>query len=130
MHIENDKGVNVAALTCGLNVTDDLIKAWGQGGVELYHELSDWADIVTTEEGILAMLLEEQDEGWPGVFVYEVTEELGAHLRPIIMADDAVTKEYVLTKTRELVCTFCRSASNTERITAMYLRLSGVGRRP
>ena len=126
MHITCDKGVNAAALTEGLRITSKLLKDWGMGCVELYQCISAWAAVITMEEHCLASALKESEYGWPGVFAYEVTEELGAQLRRKIKNGDLPSEQEVLERTRIQIARFCDSCDVTERdkIVSAYLEES------
>lgn len=124
MHITSDKGVNVAALTSGVRITNKLLHTWGMGCVELYQAISEWADIVTQEEDCLSKVLAEEETGWPGVFAYEVTESVGADIRRSIKAGTVPDDEYVREWTRLAIISFCRNAENPLAVTAAYRALS------
>lgn len=99
MHITNNHGVNVAALTCGIRVTDKLLKRWAEGAVELYSAISEWASIVTAEEVCLSNAINATGADWGGVFAYEVTEQVGADIRRMINEGDDVTPAWIQTRT-------------------------------
>lgn len=124
MHITNDAMVNTAALTAALDVHHgDLLARWGDGCVELYQEIGEWADVVTKEEEYLSEAIDRYDDGWPGVFAYEVTEEVGMEIRRAILAGHEVCNTRVQRKTREYIQAFCRNCDN-EGVVAYYLALS------
>ena len=129
MHITSDKGVNAIALSAGVNITNELLDKWGMGCVELYHAISEWADIVTQEEDCLSKVLAEEETGWPGVFAYEVTESVGADIRRSIEVGTVPTDECVREWTRLAIISFCRNAENPLAVTAAYRELSDTALR-
>lgn len=78
MHMTNTL-TNAVAITSGFGkFNDKVLDIWGQGCVELYTELAIVAKEVQRWEDGLARAL--GDDGFPGVFAYEVSEEVGAYL--------------------------------------------------
>lgn len=54
--------------------SDDLFHAWGAGGVELHDRM---ADLAILDAQLCNALYHVCEAGFPGVYLYEVTEELG-----------------------------------------------------
>lgn len=107
MHITNNALTNAAAIAAAININGALIDAWGEGCVELYGQIGEWATIVTEEENLLSEALDALDDGWPGVFAYEVTEEVAVKIREALLAGDMPKPEQVREWVRELIITFC-----------------------
>jgi hypothetical protein len=124
MHITADKGVNVAALTSALRINDKLLSQWAVGCVELYQAISDWAGAVTEEEEFLSQAIAKHEDGWPGVFAYEVAECVGTCLREHIKRDYTCTPPDVRRITRTAIVDFCHGAEHPRRVIIAYLKLS------
>jgi hypothetical protein len=122
--VNNDILINTAAIAAEMRIDNPLLKAWGHGCVELYDAIGEWAEIVTEEEDHLNAVLNERDEGWPGVFAYEVTEEVGGSLRERIVANIDITDQWVRQRTRERIAHYCRSALDTQTVIDAYLTRS------
>lgn len=123
--LTQDTTVNAVALTVGMHVDGKLIDAWGLGGVELYIEIGEWAAIATKEELLLTDIIEEQNGIWPGVFQYDVTEDVGAEIKINILGDVGFTPEWVLGRVREHIAKFCGYiAERGDEIYASYLARS------
>lgn len=116
MHITNDTLVNTAALTTAMHITDTLLDAWGQGCVELYQAIGEWAVIITEEEKHLTEALNETGECWPGVFAYEVTEDVGAGIRNAILLNNAPSADVVRKAVRTSVIRFCDYRGTTATV--------------
>lgn len=107
MHITNNALTNAAAMTAAMPITDKLLEAWGAGCVELYHAIGEWAAIVTEEENLFSEALDVHEEGWPGVFAYEVTEEVGRLIRIEVLQGGCPDAKKVREWTREAIAEFC-----------------------
>ena len=125
MHITNIALVNAAALATAIKIDDALLEAWGEGCVELYDQIGEWATIVTEEETLLSEALDTLDEGWPGVFAYEVTEEVAVRIRGVLLECGMPSPEQVREWTRELIINFC-SYDWAQEVRAAYLAASKV----
>lgn len=107
MQITEDALINTAAVASAMNIDKPLLTDWGWGCVELYHAITEWAGIVTEEEAHLSAVLTELDEGWPGVFAYAVSEEVGVAVRKLIQSYAEVSHERVRSDTRLQIRQFC-----------------------
>lgn len=125
MHITNNALANAAAIAAAININGALLDAWGEGCVELYVQIGEWATIVTEEENLLSEALEALDEGWPGVFAYEVTEEVAVKIREALLAGDMPPSKQVREWVRELIIEFC-SVSWAKEVRDAYLAASKV----
>lgn len=125
MHITNIALVNAAALATAIKIDDALLEAWGEGCVELYEQIGEWATIVTEEENLLSEALDTIDEGWPGVFAYEVTEEVAVKIRGVLLECGMPSPEQVREWVRELIIEFC-SYDWAKEVRAAYLAASKV----
>lgn len=125
MHITNNALANAAAIASAININDALLTAWGEGCVELYEQIGEWATIVTEEENLLSVALDTLDEGWPGVFAYEVTEEVAVKIREALLAGDMPEPKQVREWVRELIIEFC-SYDWAEEVRDAYLAASKV----
>lgn len=99
--------VNTAAMAAALNVDDDLLYAWSDPVVGLYQKIGEWATIVTEEETILEQAMREHDEEWPGVFAYEVTEEVGRKIRASIVDGTIPDGPQVRAWVRTIIGEYC-----------------------
>lgn len=125
MHITNNALTNAAAIATAIKIDDALLDAWGEGCVELYEQIGEWATIVTEEETLLSEALDTLDEGWPGVFAYEVTEEVAVKIRGVLLECGMPSPEQVREWTRELIIEFC-SVSWAKEVRDAYLAASKV----
>lgn len=123
MHITNNALANAAAIAATININDTLLEAWGEGCVELYEQIGAWATIVTEEENLLSKALTELDEGWPGVFAYEVTEDVAVLVRKVLLDGGVPSPEQVREWVRELIIEFC-SYDWAEGVRDAYLTAS------
>lgn len=116
MHITTDIHVTTAALTAAINPLDnsDLLDKWGKGCVELYHQIGEWAAVVDKVERRVSALYAAHTGDWPGVFAYEVTENVGKVIRNAILAgrDAALTAQAVYVIALGYAIHFC--AENPE----------------
>ncbi|MNG15378.1 hypothetical protein D3C84_992000 [compost metagenome] len=78
---------------------------------------------MTKEEEYLSEAIDRYNDGWPGVFAYEVTESVGREIRAAILAGQDVCAVRVLRETREYIQLFCQNCDNDE-VVAYYLALS------
>lgn len=125
MHITNNALANAAALATAIKIDDALLEAWGEGCVELYEQIGAWATIVTEEETLLSEALDTLDEGWPGVFAYEVTEEVAVKIRGALLEGGMPGPNRVREWTRELIIKFC-SYDWAQEVRDAYLAASKV----
>uniref|UniRef100_A0AB74UMW8 Uncharacterized protein n=1 Tax=Aeromonas phage vB_AdhaP_MF TaxID=3367373 RepID=A0AB74UMW8_9CAUD len=111
MHITTDVRVTTAALAAAINPLDDspLLDVWDQGCVELYHQIGEWAGVIDKIEARVSELVEEHDGDWPGVFAYEVTENVGTAIRKAILSGDAKVLDgaWVRMVTLTIAAQFC-----------------------
>ncbi|UAK70916.1 hypothetical protein [Aeromonas enteropelogenes] len=91
--------------------------------MELYEQIGAWATIVTEEENLLSEALDTLDEGWPGVFAYEVTEEVAVKIRDALLGGGMPGSNRVRDWTRELITEFCREDESGE-VLKTYLAAS------
>lgn len=54
--------------------SDDLFHIWGMGGIELHTQM---AELAMLDAQLCNALYTAAESGFPGVYTYEVTEELG-----------------------------------------------------
>lgn len=125
MHITNNALANTAAIAAAININDTLLEAWGEGCVELYEQIGEWATTVTEEENLLSAALDTLDEGWPGVFAYEVTEEVAVKIRDALLGGGMPGSNRVREWVRELIIEFC-SYDWAEEVRDAYLTASNV----
>lgn len=71
-----------------------LLDAWGQGCVEWRYECALRAMDVYYVDQQLALIFEELDEGYLGVFDYEVAEEVGEAMAKHVFAAGAHTTAF------------------------------------
>lgn len=120
----NDLLINTAAIASAMRIDNQLLKQWGHGCVELYDAIGEWAAIVSEEEAHLEAAIEALDDGWPGVFAYEVSEKLGWDLRQRIMTETEITQEWVRGATREQITAYCSDSRQAGAIRDAYLTRS------
>ena len=85
----------------------ELLDGWGMGHHELVQELARYA--VISEQMIMA----RNPQDFPGVYVYEVSEEFGAWFTDFVLTSDgnrAPTVEEGTAKLKELVDEFFKQA--------------------
>lgn len=89
---------------------DKILEAWGQGCVELHYAL---AEIAFADFRLCERLYGARPAGeWPGVYLYQVTEPLGAWMGAhIIKHGDLPLPAVWQTKLRELVLDFFPSGT-------------------
>lgn len=124
MHITNNALANAAALAAAIHINNALLEAWGEGCVELYEQIGEWATIVTEEENLLSESLEALDEGWPGVFAYEVTEGVAVKIRGALLEGGMPSPEQVREWVRELIIEFCSYDWWAKEVRNAYLAAS------
>ncbi|AEZ65042.1 hypothetical protein F401_gp17 [Aeromonas phage phiAS7] len=111
MHIMTDVLVTAAALAAAINPLDDspLLDVWDQGCVELYHQIGEWAGVIDKIEAKVSELVEKHDGDWPGVFAYEVTENVGTAIRAAILEGkgDEISEQWVQSAALALAVKFC-----------------------
>ncbi|AWH15390.1 hypothetical protein [Aeromonas phage 25AhydR2PP] len=116
MHITTDINVTTAALAAAINPLDSsaLLDTWDKGCVELYHRIGEWAEVVDKVERRVSALCAAHNGDWPGVFAYEVTENVGKVIRNAILAgrDAALTGQAVYVIALGYAIHFC--AENPE----------------
>ena len=71
-----------------------LLDAWGQGNVEWRYECALRAMDVYYVDQQLTLIFDELDEGWDGVFDYEVAEEVGQAMAKHVFAAGAHTTAF------------------------------------
>lgn len=111
MHITTDVRVTTAALAAAINPLDDspLLDVWDQGCVELYHQIGEWAGVIDKIEDRVSELVEKYDGDWPGVFAYEVTENVGTAIRKAILEGKGseIDEKWVMSVALALAVQFC-----------------------
>ncbi|MEM0550198.1 MULTISPECIES: hypothetical protein [Aeromonas] len=112
MHTTNNATLNAVAIASSMGIDNSLLEAWGNGCVELYGFIGECATLVTQEEEYLTDALNATQEGWPGVFAYEVSEAVATKIRAAISAGDAPSDALVVEWTREQIEEFCRNETN------------------
>jgi len=85
MHITTDTLTSAVAITVGMMIgPHDKVFDWaadnGWGGVELYSEIGELAALSYTLANAVADCPDFKYDGFPGVYAYEVDEELGEWL--------------------------------------------------
>lgn len=84
MHIEKDHAISAVAISAGMQNTTNTstVQDWahshGFGVVESYVEIANLAIISATLANEVAACPDFFDDGFPGVYAYEVDEPLGA----------------------------------------------------
>lgn len=102
----------------------DLLELWGQGCLELHTELSQYAPFILD-------VLESvgEDQGFPGVFHYEVTEEFGEWFAGMIVEHDGAppAEERCREKIVLLTAAFFSRLPDAESKSAVLSNLASLG---
>lgn len=67
------------AMASRVDWRDSVFSDWGQGGVELFHAVGQLAQ---TSSDLVEDIIANTSAGIPGVWAYEVSEEMGSWITP------------------------------------------------
>lgn len=125
--MSTELAMNAAAMGAVMFNGVDIISHLEEGCADrLYLSISEWSATVTEEQRLLSDVLAEANEDWPGVFIYEVTEEVGAFLRGVIVAgrNESIDTHMVQKVTRFFAIKFLREGGCPHSVLSEYVKRS------
>ena len=99
-----DSAAHASSLWAGMvfpNREEAILEAWGQGCLELHYAM---ADIAISDAELRDTLYDSLSNGFPGVYMYEVTEELGAFVGRHICAHGDLPPAALLQAEQRRLC--------------------------
>ncbi|MBK3780357.1 hypothetical protein G3A43_08805 [Paraburkholderia aspalathi] len=102
-------------------------EASGEGFIDGLTELAPLAVKVTEVELALYAAAEARNEGFPGVFQYEVTEDLGAYVKELLSGSKDCLLDHAMEYLGNLALKFMASCSDEGTVVPEYVAaISGV----